>query len=287
MIYSGKLSVKENARRNKVSEATVRRYIRDHHLDRRGDEAIARQQEIRRLHQKGATVQEIAKQTGYARNTIYKYLRMSEDICTRKGKTSSLLNGSNDSLISSHNSSQLQILRDIISLYVSSCQIDCDLTFSKGGFYHKMQRPKECYDIQPLYDFVQPLDMVKSKQNCYQSVVIDLPFYVDKGARYSMSERYGKFDSVEELQDTYTAMLQLAKQLLVSNGVLIMKVQDTSYNHKPIWIHTLVEQTAKELDLQMEDVLIHTEKSVPTMAHYTIQRHARKQHSYFYVFRKS
>lgn len=287
MIYSGELSVKENARRNKVSEATVRRYIRVHHLDRRGDETIVRRQKIRSLYQKGISVQEIARQTGYSRTTIYKYVRMDEGIRTREGKISSLINGSNKSLISSHNASQLQILKDIVLLYVPAGQIDCDLTYSEGGFYRQLLKPKDCYDIQPLCDFVQPLDMVKSKQNCYQSVVIDLPFYVDKGARYSMSERYGKFDSVEELQDTYTAMLQLAKQLLVPNGVLIMKVQDTSYNHKPIWIHTLVEQTAKELDLQMEDVLIHTEKSVPTMAHYTIQRHARKQHSYFYVFRKS
>ena len=43
MTYLPELSIEENATRNNVSVAAVRKYIKIHNIDRRGDELVRRQ----------------------------------------------------------------------------------------------------------------------------------------------------------------------------------------------------------------------------------------------------
>ncbi|MBO7220862.1 MAG: hypothetical protein J6V21_06735, partial [Alistipes sp.] len=73
--YNPSLTIKENAKRNGVTEAAIRYYIKVNHLDRRFD----RKQNIIddcRIYLKkhpNATTTELCKKTGHSLSTIYQY----------------------------------------------------------------------------------------------------------------------------------------------------------------------------------------------------------------------
>ena len=73
--YNPALSVKENAKRNGVSEAAIRDYIKTHSIDRRHDRKQNIIEECRRYLKKHpkATWDEIQKKTGHSLSTIRKY----------------------------------------------------------------------------------------------------------------------------------------------------------------------------------------------------------------------
>ena len=75
MKYNPKLSIKENAMRNKCSEAAVRKYIRLHGIDRRYEAKVKIIDEIRRTINNEPTLSLaiIAQKTNLSLNTIKKY----------------------------------------------------------------------------------------------------------------------------------------------------------------------------------------------------------------------
>ena len=56
-----------------------------------------------------------------------------------------------DGLIKSISYSQTEILRNILTLHVPGGVIDCDPTYSTGGFYRDgvISPPRLCFDIHP------------------------------------------------------------------------------------------------------------------------------------------
>ena len=81
--YNANLSVKENAEINKVSEASVRYYIKSRGIDRRYENKAITIEGIRRClrNKPSATVSDIVRDTGYDKNTIRKYIDIASGAC--------------------------------------------------------------------------------------------------------------------------------------------------------------------------------------------------------------
>lgn len=297
ICYDPILSIEELAQKNRCSVHTVRQYIRHQQIDRNGDNSLILLKRINEYRKQGLTYKEIAKIMGRSYATIAKYAKMRvEDYATIRDlqnteKRSSLQDGRNKSMIKSYSDNQKDILEAILTMYVGSSTFDCDLTFGGGNFYKNLPMPKFIYDIRHELHDVRPIDEAGLlPESSMGSVVIDPPFNIrikKEGEHKSViHKRYSSFGSEQELKDTYHELMQLAYRILKSGGIFVVKTQDTSFNRKQIWTHTLVERYAQDLGFELEDLFIKTQDHVMLIPTLRQQVHARKYHSYFYVFRK-
>lgn len=300
IIYDPKLSVAENAEKNGVSIAGIRYYIQVNHIDRQGDAKINIINSLKQFLKKhpNATREEAVIGTGLSINTVRKYwiiAKSGQDYPSqidRKEKAQSY-QISKETVIKSIGKNQDKVLTDIIRLYIPSKRFDCDLTYSKGLFYKAIQQPKFKFDKFPLSDDVKPLDEAFSLSNgIFESIVMDLPFIIkssEKDAQTSIVvDRFQCFYSVNELIETNKTMLSLAYRLLNQNGILVQKVQNTNFSGKQIWTGFLCQQYCQEIGFELIDEFVLEGKS--RLLHYPNggeQKHARKYHSYFYVFKKT
>lgn len=296
IIYDPQLTLEEIASRNGCSVNTVRQYIRQQQIDRQGDNMILLLKQIRDYRKQGLTYDEIGKKTGKSYATIAKYAKMKiEETNIRslqdENKRSAIQDGRNRSMIKSYSKDQEEILVAILNLYVGKKTFDCDLTYGDGKFYRHIPIPKSIYDIQHKDHDVRPIiEAGVLPEQSMMSIVMDPPFIiqarVNDDNRSVIHKRYSSFSSEQELKETYYELMQLAHRLLKVKGILVIKTQDTNYNGKQIWVHTIVERYAQEIGFELEDLFIKTQDHVMLRATLSQQTHARKYHSYFYVYRK-
>lgn len=296
IIYDPQLTIEEIAAQNGCSVNTVRQYIRQKQIDRQGDNMIILLKQIRNYRKQGLTYDEIGKKTGRSYATIAKYAKMrieEDDIRSLqdKNKRSAIQDGRNRSMIKSYSNNQEEILIAILNLYVGKRTFDCDLTYGDGKFYRHIPVPESIYDIQHKDHDVRPIiEAGLLPEQSMMSIVMDPPFIiqarVNDDNRSVIHKRYSSFSSEQELKETYYELMQLAHRLLKEKGILVIKTQDTNYNGKQIWVHTIVERYAQEIGFELEDLFIKTQDHVMLRATLSQQTHARKYHSYFYVYRK-
>lgn len=292
--YNPFLSVKENAANNNVTVAAIRSYIRTNGIDRKLDNAIAIKRRIDEVVKANSDIslRQLSAQLGYSVNTVRKYL--AQNVCVSnsdKTKTSMFDTSKWKAVIKSVSDNQDEILFNILRLYVGESSFDCDLTYSVGVFYRNLPQPSMKYDKYPQLDDVLYLEQAYDIENgSLHSVVVDLPFIVkssEKDAQSSMiAQRFNCFYSVEELYQANVDMLNLTYCKLQKGGYLIMKTMDFVYGTKQYWVSNFVQDKAAATGFILEDTFILVSKHKILSAKIGEQRHARKFHSYFFVFKK-
>lgn len=292
--YDPNLSIEDNAKKCGVTVHAIRKYIQANGIDRRHDAQLAKflaVQKVRAL-KPHATVREIAEELGISQNTVRKYLNPANEpsiIGTEKVSKFELSKASQ--IIKSISNSQDEILYNILRLYVHTDTYDCDLTASIGVFYRGIiPKPQHLYDKYPQMENVRSLDEAFELPNeCFHSIVLDLPFIVkdEASAQTSMvSQRFTSFLTMQELYDTNDTMLNLAYRLLKKKGYLIMKTMDIKYSGKQYWIGNYVQNKAQKIGFRLEDMFILMSKTKVLSTGWHNQHSARKYHSYFFVFKK-
>ena len=212
--YNPSLTIKENAKRNGVTEAAIRYYIKVNHLDRRFD----RKQNIIddcRIYLKkhpNATTTELCKKTGHSLSTIYQYW---EYIATEKEfsdfdseKTQKRKLRQPNNFYATHPSCTSDILReeyfcrDILEPFcgvgtmsevikqsghnVVSYDI-VDRGYGLVGDFFQTDFPKHKFDIitNPPYDNVIEI-ILKCLDICKDKVALLMPFrYLSSASRYN------------------------------------------------------------------------------------------------------
>jgi len=292
--YDPNLSIEENAAKCGVSVHAIRKYIQTNGIDRRHDAQLSKFLSVQqvRTQKPHATVKEIAEELGYSQNTVRKYLNpANEPSKIGNEKVSKFELAKASQIIKSISNSQDEILYNILRLYIHTETYDCDLTASIGVFYRGIiPLPQNLYDKYPQMENVRSLDEAfKLPNECFHSIVLDLPFIVkdEVSAQTSMvSQRFTSFLTMQELYDTNDTMLNLAYRLLKKKGYLIMKTMDIKYSGKQYWIGNYVQNKAQEIGFRLEDMFILMSKTKVLSTGWHNQHSARKYHSYFFVFKK-
>lgn len=292
--YNPCLSVAENAKRCRVSASAIRKYIRVNAIDRNFDNKVAKQKAILTLKEKNPAMSlaEMARRLGYSVNTIKKYLALeleSSKIATSKVSTFDVAKNVNN--IKSFSFSQNEILSNILLLYINAETFECDLTYSIGAFYRHFPQPKLKFDKYPQHKGVQPLDEAYHIPNSsLSSIVCDLPFIVRGfGKENNAGQLVERFDYFTTAEDAYKAnleMINLAYNKLKRGGYFIMKSMDVRCKAHSLWLNAYIQVEAMKLGFVMEDLFILAAKSRMLYYRGVKQNHARKYHSYFFVFRK-
>ena len=200
-------------------------------------------------------------------------------------------------LVKSISYDQTEILANILKLHVPERKIDCDPTYSTGAFYNGtiIDEPRLKFDIRPQSDGVIKADarQLPIENNSLSCMILDPPFLATKGNSLEMgngnfiNRRFSVFPDEKTLHRCYSDMLYEAHRVLKNKGILIFKCQDKVSSGIQFMTHVFVMNTAADIGFYPKDLFILLAKN-RLVANWQKknQKHARKFHSYFWVFQK-
>lgn len=190
-------------------------------------------------------------------------------------------------LVKSVSKSQDEILKGVIQLYCPQ-GFDLDPTYSKGIFYKYGQQPRLKFDLNPQVEGVQQANCTALPlgNNSVSSIVFDPPFMFGTHGQTKnniMNKRFTMFNSFPELCIMYQDSLKEFNRILTKKGILVFKCQDYT-DSRTTMTHCLVYQWAVTLGFYAKDLFILLASGGRIYNPKLIQRHARKFHSYFWIF---
>lgn len=292
--YDSTLSVEDNAKNNNVTPAAIRSYIQSRSIDRATERKLYLYDKIRNYASEhpGEKAPKIAEALRLAANTVRRYLKMAEPPQPKEKKVTTFNQTSKLRFLSVSNS-QTEILKTILAIHLpKKDKFQCDLTAWKLGFYKNgLKQPTYCYDMyaSKLNDKrVKDLTTFETdwSNGTFNNIVIDLPCSV-KGPTNRRYDISAYFTELEELLSEHKKMLQLAHRKLQTDGILVYKTMDFTYNNAPYWLSDEVIKMANETGFDLIDKYIYIDPK-----HSKIDRRRTRfnasvpAHAYFFVFKK-
>jgi hypothetical protein len=219
-----------------------------------------------------------------------------EKTLTRKRK-SPAGKATNDLVFSAYNSNNTEVFALILDLYVPSGSKIADVTYGQGAFWKNVDRNK--YEVYPS-DIKTGIDCrnLPYENETYDCIVLDPPYMHTPGGTAHVNhqnfENYYKNNSInnnekkyhEAVLDLYFKAAREACRVLKKKGIFIIKCQDEVCANKQRLTHVeLINEFAK-YGYTCEDLFVIVRNNKPGVSRILKQRHARKNHSYFLVFRK-
>lgn len=206
-------------------------------------------------------------------------------------------------MITTISESQTAILRDIEILYNRGRPFQADLTYGHGGFWKHTIPPALRGDLDPdLPGLTHPgLDVrdLPFESDSLVSVVFDPPFIHAPGKESVMGKQFGGFKSQAALFQMYKESAEEIRRVLAPGGLLVWKCQDIVESGKQVWNHIRIIDWCQDTTTEpfqadvtsggfrLEDLFILVNPNRPIGHNHAIQKHARKTHSYFLVFRRT
>lgn len=189
------------------------------------------------------------------------------------------------------------VFRNILKLYVPVRSIIADVTYGLGKFWTLVDRSEYevlATDIQTGADF-RDLPYDEASIDC---VVMDPPYlhfssgtayenHTDFRDRYRVNTKHHEtLRGHEALLELYYEGAQEAYRILKNKGILVVKCMDEVVDAKQRFTHVDLLNGLSGDGFDAEDLFVVMRYDTPTISTPTVQRHARKNHSYFLVFRK-
>lgn len=196
------------------------------------------------------------------------------------------------------------VFDDIVRFYVPMGAEGCDVTYGKGVFWSGGARKHVgTLHATDLTDGTCLSDLPYADASM-QFHVLDPPymcgFFRPKASQKAQekhsdfADRYGHHGGTgykgkyyhPAVEAIYEDGLSEAWRVLSPGGVQITKCQDQVSNHKQWLTHVHIVNEAVRLGFEVEDLFVIVRADKPHGRRIQNQEHARKNHSYFLVFRK-
>lgn len=202
----------------------------------------------------------------------------------------------NDLVMSAHMGTNDGVFPQILSLYVESGCTVADVTFGKGVFWRNV--PKGAVkilgtDLSTGTD-ARALPYDKESVDC---VVFDPPYmHTPGGSAHVNHQNYEGYyrNNVaasdkkyhEAVLDLYFSAAREAWRVLRRGGCYIVKCQDEVCANQQRLTHVEIINELAKMGFVIEDLFVVVRTARPGVSRILRQAHARKNHSYFLVFRK-
>jgi len=223
----------------------------------------------------------------------------------KNGKTSEPIN----LVYSAHVGANAEVFPSILKLHVKDGARIADVTFGKGAFWRFV--PKGRYDtvFSDLNTGKDADDARVRKFDCrklpyenesFDAVVLDPPYMHSPGGTayesmpaYENCYRNNDAEAPEGLKyhdavvGLYVEAAREARRILRKKGILIVKCQDEVCAHKQRLTHVEIINEYDKLGFYCDDLFVVVQTNLPGVSRMLRQKHARKAHSYYLIFRRS
>ncbi len=204
----------------------------------------------------------------------------------------------NELLHSAHVGTNDELFPQILSLYVAPGSLVADVTYGRGVFWKAV--PKDRYRLLAT-DLAMGVDCreLPYEDASVDCVVLDPPYMHTPGGTAHVGhqnyENYYKNNGStnghvlkyhEAVLDLYFKAGKEAWRVLGMNGIFIVKCQDEVCANQQRLTHVELINEYSALGFVCEDLFVLVRNNRPGVSRVLKQVHARKNHSYFLVFRK-
>lgn len=202
-----------------------------------------------------------------------------------------------DSSLTTVSKSNSEAFARLLRVYGRPGQVVVDPTYGNGVFWRDIDLTAYTVLKSDIRDGVD-LRKLPYQDDSADVVVIDPPYRYTpvKNKRHEDTPGHGVVDGLYNLKasgltntaaviDLYRGGIVESHRVLKIGGFLFLKCQDTVQDGKQIWVHCELKTIAEQNGYAMRDLLV-VETTSPTKTRWERQRHLRKSHSYFLVFRK-
>ncbi len=186
----------------------------------------------------------------------------------------------------------------ILKLYVPVGSLVADVTYGRGVFWKQV--PKGAYELRAT-DLRTGVDCGKLPygDTTIDCVVFDPPYMHTPGGtahqNHQNFEAYYSNNGIENSSKKYhEAVLDLyfkgardAYRVLKPEGIYIVKCQDEVCANQQRLTHVEIINELAQMGFVVEDLFVVVRRNKPGVSRILRQVHARKNHSYFLVFRKA
>lgn len=226
-----------------------------------------------------------------------------------------------DVVLSAYTDNNDVVFRDILNLYVPTGSRIADVTFGQGVFWNKVKMDQYNVVASDLYlkkNVVEKFPTLKVSDNIdcknlpysvgsFDALVLDPPymegFYrrlenhvCGIGTHSSFRNAYSSGNAKEyglrakyhdAVTETYVRASIEAYRVLKDDGIFIVKCQDEVSANKQRLTHVEIITACEKLGFYVEDIFVVVRNNKPVISRLKKQIHARKNHSYFLVMRKT
>ena len=216
----------------------------------------------------------------------------------RKARKSPAGKATNNLIHSCKQGTNDEIFPDILGLYVPEGSIVADVTYGKGIFWKNV--PISKYNLKTS-DIKNGIDCrnVPYEDGSVDCVVLDPPYMHSPGG--TAHENHQNYENYYKNNGTgngtkkkyHDAVIELyfqtgleAHRVLKTKGIFIVKCQDEVCANKQRLTHVELINYFCDKGFICEDIFVVMRKGKPGVSRVLRQQHARKNHSYFLVFRK-
>ena len=171
-----------------------------------------------------------------------------------------------------------------------------DATVNAGRFWRGSNHRVIGLDINPAVrpSIVGSNSAMPFANEAFDVVVYDPPHIPNQG-RDKNKDFQSRFGLVVKsprqngynLTHTYPPFLEEAYRVLVPEGILLAKIADYVHNHRMQWAHFELMKAAMAQGFTACDMIIKTRKGPIVDPRWKKAHHARRQHAFWLVFRKS
>ena len=205
----------------------------------------------------------------------------------------------NELVFSAYQGTNDDIFPHVLALYVALGSTVADITFGKGVFWKKI--PTGAYKLLPT-DIQTGVDCrnLPYEDESIDCVVFDPPYMHTPGGTAHVNhqnyEGYYRNNSAvngtdkkyhEAVLDLYFQTAKEAFRVLRNEGMFIVKCADEVCANQQRLTHVEIINELTVNGYIIEDLFVLVRNNRPGVSRMIRQAHARKNHSYFLVFRKS
>lgn len=216
----------------------------------------------------------------------------------RLKKTSRTARGvpTNDLVFSAHVGTNDEVFPHILDLYVAAGSRIADVTYGKGVFWKRVDRAR--YDLRTS-DLRTGVDCrrLPYENGSLDAIVFDPPYmHTPGGTAHNGHQNYEEYyrnngadghslKYHEAVLDLYFRAAEEARRALREGGMYIVKCQDEVCANRQRLTHVEIVNGLAPMGFEVEDLFVIVRKHRPGVSRLLRQVHARKNHSYFLVFR--
>lgn len=187
------------------------------------------------------------------------------------------------------------MIASVARLYIPDGAAVLDATWGKGNFWTRTDTGRfrlvgsdlASEHAQILADF-RALPFADAS---FDVVVLDPPYIHAPGEREFIEQRYRNRETTaalgthEAVMRLYAAGMAEAMRVLRPGGTCWVKCQDTVESHVQRWGHIVIHAAADALGFSAQDLFV-VMTDTPPGGTRPAQHHARRNHSYLWIFRK-